>query len=333
MKALAFLFITFATVLYSFADSLERFSPCLSPNTEIIWQAPTNELPAEFWVYRRLPPQPFPVSVISNAVRLASLQIQPTPSTKPYYIWSDPNPCGMSHNISSIQPASATISFSLPRQKHLSGNIPDDQTIIQKAHEYATQFGLTRTQLVSNNVYIITNSDGCDGILTNSSCARGILLSRKLDGVSFYGNGNDGSEGFSVEFGGNGQIRSFSFAWPNLDPVQKHTTASPNEIIGCIRAQKVFCLPEGEETNYFKRIENLATNKSFTITKITPYFSEGIFGETPTNDEPPKVIAPIAELEAIGDSNSCKVSFLTPILSFAVYRLLNGAKTLAHFSN
>jgi hypothetical protein len=331
MKAFALLTTFLLAVFSSFADtsytsSPEKYNPQFSTNTPIIWQAPTNNLPKNFWIYKRLPPRPFLASVISNAVILASLQDKgfPKPSTNAFFIWSAPNPCGMAFSIFSIQPASATISFSSTNQSLSTDNIPDDETVTKRAFEYAAQFDLNRTYLIPKNIYSSSNTAGCDGTLTNCNCARGIFLSRKLDGVGFYGDANNGSDGFSIEFGSRGQIRSFSLVWPNLEHDQNSPTASPQQIIACIRAHKIIVMPNPDEETYFQRVASLANAKTFTITKITPYYSEGIFGEVPTNDEPPKIIAPLAELEAVADfgNSNATVRLLSPIISSEVSRLL-----------
>ena len=109
------------------------------------------------------------------------------------------------------------------------------------------------------------------------------FLARQLDEVAFFSadNEGDGAEGFSVEFGSRGQIRSFSLAWPNLERNQSRSTASPQQIINCIRAQKTIVLPNACEETYFQRIKALANAKTFTITKITPYYSKSIFSRMP----------------------------------------------------
>jgi hypothetical protein len=68
----------------------------------------------------------------------------------------------------------------------------------------------------------------------------------------------------------------------------------------------------------------LAKAKAFTITKIEPCYSEGVFGEVPTNDVPPEFVTPIAELEAVADfgNSNATVRLLSPIISSEVNRLL-----------
>ena len=328
LKTFAFFTAIFATTFSSVAEStnsLERFSPHFSTNTEIQWQAPTNRLPKSFLIYKRLSPRPFSASAISNAVILASLQDKgfPKPSTNAFFIWSTPNPCGMGFNIFSIQPASTTISFSSPNQNLSTDNVPDDETVTKRAFECAARFGLDQARLIPKNVYSSSNAAGCEETVTNGICARGIFLSRKLDGVSFWGDANNGSDGFSIEFGSRGQIRSFTLVWPNLEPGQKNLTASPKEIIHYIWEHKVMVLPD-DEPNYFGLVKMLAKAKAFTITKIMPYYGEGIFGEVPTNDVPPEVVTPFAELEAVADfgNSNTTVRLLSPIISSEVNRLL-----------
>ena len=311
-----------------FTNSPENFSPHFPTNTQIIWQTATNNLPGSFWIYKRLPPRPFLASVISNAVILASLQDKeiPKPSTNDFFISTFPCPECTGFTIFSIQPATTTISFFSTNQNLSTNNVPDVETVTKRAFEYAARFGLDQRHLIPKNVYTASNASGREETLTNGICARGICLARQLDGVAFFSadNEGDGAEGFSVEFGSRGQIRSFSLAWPNLERDKDNLTASPQQIINCIRAQKTIVLPKAGEDTYFQRIKALANAKTFTIMKITPYYSEGIFGEVPTNDVPPEFITPLAELEAVADfgKSNTTVRLLSPILSSEVSRLL-----------
>ena len=239
------------------------------------------------------------------------------PSTNAFFIWSAPNPCGMRFNIFSIQPDSTTISFLSPKQSLSTNDIPEDENVTEQAFEFAAQFRLDPAQLILKNVYTASNAPGNPDTLTNGTCGRGVLLSRKLGGVSFFANGNDVMEGFSIEFGSHGKIRSFSLVWPNLEPAQTSLSASPKEIIRYIREHRVMILPDNKP-NYFGRVTTLAKARTFTITKITPYFTEGIFGEVPTSDRPPEFITPFAELEGIADfgNSNVTVRLLCPIISW-----------------
>ena len=329
VNAFAFITAIFATAFSSFADStnyLENFSPHFSTNTVILWQA-TNSLPESFWIYKKLPARPFLASVISNAVILASMQdIQiPKPSTNEFFIATHPsNPEAMGHIIFLIQPATTTISFSSTNRIFSTNDVPDDEAVTRRAFECAARFGLDRAFLIPKNVYHASNAPGRTDIFTNGICARGIYLSRKLDGIGFFGEANDITEGFSIEFGSHGQIRSFELVWPNLKPDQNSPTASREEIIRCIRERRILVFPNNDELNYFERIKGLASARTLTIMKITSYYGEGVFGKMPPDDTPPEFITPFAELEAIADfgNSNAAVRFVSPVILSDVNRLL-----------
>jgi hypothetical protein len=321
VKNLVILATILAAGFTSFADtnSLENFSPQFSTNTKILWQAPANQLPENVWIYKRLPAQPFLSVVISNAVVLASLQDKefPKPSTNTFYISSTPNPCGIGFVIFLIEPATTTISFTSTNQSLATNNVPDTFTVTKRAFDCAARFGLDREHLIAKPVYTSSTAPGCDQPLTNGICGRGIFLSRKLAGLGFFGDADNASEGFAIEYGSRGQIRSFSLIWPNLKTNRLEKTASPSQIIAGIRTHKIIVLPNPGEDTYFQRLKTLSNARRFTITKIIPCYGEGQFGETPTNDVPPPWIAPFAEVEAradFGNSNTF-VRFVTPIIA------------------
>jgi hypothetical protein len=332
MKTFAILAAILMTAFSSPASSssLERFSPHFSTATPILWIAPTNHLPKNIWIYRRLGPRIFPETVISNAVVLASLQGKkiPKPSTNDFVILDEKpaNYPGPIFSIFSIHPGSGSVNYTMPNPVRGSNkDIPSDETVVARAWKYAFQLGLDPKQLVQKPL----TSQSCDfdengREATNHICGRGVYLSRLLDGIAFWGNGDDNpNEGFWIEFGNHGMIRCFSVTWPNLERYESQPTASPQQIIACIRACKVIVVPDGEE-RYFERVKALANAKKFTITGITPYYGEGVFGELPTNDEPPKFFPPIAELAAVADfgNSNLTVRLIAPILLSEVNRLL-----------
>ena len=312
-------------------SSLEKFSPHFSTNTPILWTAATNHLPKTAWVYRRLGSRIFPATVISNAIVLASLQSKgfPQPSTNQTSVTADEDadcPCGHPC-VFCINPDFATISYSIRHPERGSGNdIPSDETVVRRAWECAVQLGLDPKQLQQ----IPLTSHFCDSdeigrATTNHIGGRGECLSRQLDGICFWGSGDDNaSEGLWIEFGSHGAIRSYFLNWPNLKRHENQPTASPQQIIACIRAQKIIVVPNGDEEKYFERVEALATAKMFTITKITPYYNEGVYGEAPTNNLPSKFIVPVAELEAVADfgSSNQTVRIFAPFLQSDIARLL-----------
>jgi hypothetical protein len=309
------------------AQSWQELSSGLFTNAEIVWQVPTNALPKNLWVYHRLLPHVFPAMVISNAVVLGSLQKRGVPksSTNDFFILQEVPPDWPTSipTLLGIRPADANLYFSIANFAPVSQKeIPDDETIIKLARKCAPQLGLDPAKLVQGKFY----NHSCDtDQAANAVCGRGVFFSRQFDGVSFFSAADNGesAEGFSIEFGEHGKIQAFSVRWSVVARYKNERTASPDEIIRCLRAHKAIVMPNFRDDD-FDRLKKLATAKKFTITKITPYYGEGMFGEVPTNDVPCEFATPFAELEAVADfgNSNTTVRLLSPILSSEVVRLL-----------
>jgi len=331
LKAFAVFCLPLALVfsLPGATNSMENFSPHLSIATPIIWQSETTNLPKGFWIYKRILPHIFPASVISNAMVLASYQERgfPKPSTNDTCIFDDPDcncECARICNFS-INPESATLDFSSPDQNSFTGQIPNDKAIVIRAREYASELGIDLTKVVEKNMTSHFNTDTNGNDLTNQICGRGVNLSRQLDGFCFWGTGDNGpNAGLWIEFGSQGKIRGFSLRWPELVRYKNDQTASLQQITACIRAHKVVVIPDPADGSYFERLKNLANAKNFTITKITPYYGDGVLGETPRDGADPQFATPFAELEAVADlgNSNATLRLVAPILSSDVRRLL-----------
>lgn len=310
--------------------TLKDLSSRLFTNTTIVWQAPTGDLPKSFWVYHRNLPRIFSTTVISNAIVLGSLQSKgfPKPSTNTTCIEAEPPcPCLNVCNFF-INPGEASMSFESPNYKDGSpDSIPGDSDIAKRAWECVPQLGLDPKELVQKSFFTHTYYiDRTGKETTNFVCGRGIFLSRRLDGVAFFSADDSGSdtEGFSLELGRHGQIRLFNLRWSDIDRDESHQTASPEQTIQCIKSHVAIVLPAIDEQDYFARLRTLASAKKLTITKITPYYGEGDFGEVPTNNVPCKFVTPLAELDAVADLGSSNVTLrlVSPILSSEAHRLL-----------
>jgi hypothetical protein len=309
------------------AQSWQELSSGLFTNAEIVWRVPTNALPKNLWVYRRMLPHIFSQEVISNAIVLGSLQSRGFPRSTTHYFsmaeqvpenWPGPIPV-----IFALQPGDAYLSYSIPHNGPISRKeVPSDATIVKTALKSASLLGLDPAKLEHNKIYTHScDTDQAADVL----CGRGVFFPRYLDGIGFFSASDDGesAEGFSMEFGEHGKIQSFWVRWSKLERYKNERTASPDEIIRCLRANKTIVMPNFRDDD-LARLKKLATAKKFTITKITPYYGEGMFGEVPTNDVPCEFATPFAELEAVADfgNSNTTVRLLSPILSSEVVRLL-----------
>jgi hypothetical protein len=308
MKALVILLATWFS-FHVAAASLEDISPHFSTNAEIIWRVPTNDVPKRLWIYKKVP-HVFSAATISNAVILAGFQKKgfPKPSTNSVVIWdeiagstfSEPRP-----PYFAIGPEDGAIQYDLgDRWPHAPGEILADRAAVEYAWDCLARFGIDRTQFVKTNI-----------------ADRGVSFPRQIDGIRFQ----DDSEGFSIQqYGKDRKLRCFGLTLPALQRTKEDTTASPQEIIGCIRAFKTPILPNGEEADYFARVKTMAKAKRLTITKLTPYYGEGVYGEDTTNNLRPRWVMPVAYLQttaAFGTSNAT-LTLAAPILSSDARRLL-----------
>lgn len=309
------------------AESWQEASSRVFTHSAIVWKIPSNSVPKELWVYRRTLPHIFPRGVISNAIVLGSLQGRefPTVTTNESYIWEEvpPNWPGAISPLFCVKAGDASFYFGQAHVKPVSEKaIPDDATIVNRARSYSVQLGLDPAQLTKNRFF----SHRCDtSEATNVLCGRGVFFPRYLDGIAFFSIEENGenAEGFSMEFGEQGKIQSFSVHWSEMKRYRHEQTASPSEILNCIRRHQAIILPEFNEGD-FDRLGRLSTAKQLTIIRITLYYLEGTFGEMPVSDVPCKYATPFAELDAIANfgNSDTPVHLLAPILSSEIKRLL-----------
>jgi hypothetical protein len=288
--------------------TLENISPHLATNAQIVWKASTIDLPKELWTYQKRR-QVFSNVTISNALLLGEFTLKPFPKafTKPITLWDataegDPQP-----DYFAVDPDSGSITFR--RQRRLVGE--GDSTpnaIIERTWRYATQLGMEKAQL--SQATIADNST--------------VSLPRRLDGIPF----REDMEGFSVQYGTQGEIRSLNLVWPRLERATQERVIGSNILTLCIRAFKTPVLPHSDEPDYFRRVKTLSNAQALTITNIVVYYSEGRFGRQPDETKPETFVGPIAVLDAVADfgTSSIAVKLLAPLLASDADRLLAGKK-------
>ncbi len=296
-------------------------------NTVIIWQAPTNHLLPDYMVYRRSVPRIFSRTIISNAIVLASFQDKgfPDPSTNTTCIVADPCNCSCAQACNfCITPADASINFFSPVVQNTTNYLPDSKTVADLAKKDALKLGVDLSQITVKPETLHFNTDTNDNLMTNQLIGRSIFFCRNLNGIDYFSSFGtvDGSEGFGIEFGSYGLIRSFTYNWSEVKPSQRQRTATLQQITTCIQAHNTIVMPESENADYFSRLRALAHAKKLTITKITPFYGDYVFGAT--NNESSQFAIPFAELQCIADfgTSNAPVRLISPILASEVQRLL-----------
>lgn len=292
--------------------TLEDISPHFSSNTAVVWKAPMSQLPKSFWIYKKLPPV-FSAATISNAIVLASFQKKgfPKPSTNNVVLWADHPEIEQRPPYFSIYPSGGEISFTLGDRAPQPETILTNEIAVQRAWDCLLKLRLNRSEFLKTNA-------GNAGIY-------GVFLPRQIDEIPIY----DGLEGFQFQCDSRGKVLGFCLLFPKLERAKQDVTATPQQIVACIHAFKTALSPD-DEPNYFPRIKNLARAQKLTITRITPFYTEGDYGEVPMDNDPPTTVAPIAQLEAIANygTSNVVVRLLSPVLSSQANRLVSN-KNLA----
>jgi hypothetical protein len=136
--------------------------------------------------------------------------------------------------IFGIRPSYANLYYEMPgyTSGKAANDIPSDRTIAALAWEYARKIGLDTNELSLKNFYThFRNADEDHPTETNVILGRGVFLSRQLDGIKFFSGDEqgDGAEGFIIEFGNGGKIRTFSLCWSEVKRSERELTVGPSE--------------------------------------------------------------------------------------------------------
>ena len=101
-------------------------------------------------------------------------------------------------------------------------------------------------------------------------------------------------------------------------------TATAEEILLCIRAHKTLLVPVHEEDAYLRQVEYVARARKLTITRVTAYYGEGMYGNEPPQNEPAKEVRPVGILDATASlvTNVVSIRLYAPLLLSDVRRLL-----------
>lgn len=303
--------------------SLEAFGePLEGQNIEVIWKVSSEEVPASLKTFT-VQPSSFSSQVVSNVIGLCGFKDAAKIRTHFSGVvagkaatYQEPYPgkpvLGKSLRI---VPANGYINFFNPTASSLPGvpaeGVPSRERALQLATNLLPKLGIKESELARKPnsqelVYFVTEKrngrfDKQQKKAVEEVAARGVILFRQADGVSFSGPSDSG--GVRVEFGNNEQIKELAVTWRSLKPEKEEAIASKEEIIQAIKqGQAVVKLPEG--------LGNIARLRSVTITGLRPYY----FGTSGT--EPQAVVFPYAMLTATGDTGvtNFPVSLNCPIL-------------------
>lgn len=316
MKRFALIPVILLTALPGWAGpmTLEDVSPHFPTNAEIVWQAPTNHLPQELPTYITVP-QMFSTVTISNAMVLAAFPPKHHISAGDFHLQDGPEDRWSRALDITIQ--WGQIMYRVRTDLREPKGVPGGEEVAKRAWEYAAKLDIDPSELFEKPESRETKN--CEyGEATNQVCSRGTFLTRKIHGLEMR------DFGLGITFGGQAQLRGFCLLWPDLKVDAVHPLASPEQMTQSIRAHKTVLALTGDGSMDWAKLKALSTARKVTITKITPYYGEGRYGEEATDNGPKREISPLAEMEVMAEleHSNLTVRMLGPILARDARRLL-----------
>ena len=288
---------------------IESFSPAFPANARIIWQVPSNQIPRSLATYTNVPTI-FPVPVLSNAIRLASFPMPRPLKASTNELHMTDNNDGFWSRALDVTPQYCQLLYHVRGVLTNPTNVPSAAEVSQLAWQYARLLGLNSAELFERPQSRVVRI--CEyGPFTNLVGARSTFLTRKIGGIELRGYGLD------VEFGAHKQVRRFAVLWPTLKLAETAPTATPQQIIECIRARKTPLIPLDPEGGIdLATLAALGKTRTLTITNLTLYYGLGRFGKGPSNG-PHQFFTPDAELEATAqlERTNLQIRLYAPILA------------------
>jgi hypothetical protein len=298
-----------ASALAQDTASLDSFSPAFPANARMIWQVPSNQIPRSLSIYTNVPTI-FPVLVLSNAIRLASFPMPRALKASTNTLHVSDGSDGFWSRALDVLPQYGQLGYHVRSDITNPTNVPSAAEVTRLAWQYAGLLGLDSAELFERPQSRCARM--CDhDPFRNHVGARSTFLTRKIGGIGLR------DYGFDIEFGAHKQLRRFTVLWPTLKLAETAPTATPQQIIECIRAHKTpLALMEPEGRIDRATLAALEKTHTLTITNLTPTYAEGRLGKAPSNG-PDQVFTPYAELEATAqlDRTNLQIRLYAPILA------------------
>jgi len=285
-------------------------SPFNQTNVDLVWAAPTNNLPRELWVYRAWPAS-VSTDTISNLVALGSFTDRDRKKSpdNPHLI-SYADPTDKRGLLINTDWAFIHYSDADANDMHVTNGVPGKQQAFEMATTWLPKLGVDSRQLYRNpqgatiKVYggpdtvFFYAREGKGSALATNICMYDVTFKRALDGVEISGGSARG--GCTVEFGHHARISSIIVSWRNYKRDKLYSVPTPEILLKWIREGKaVWYSPDFDVFDW-------SSIKKIVITKITPYYYSDAYG---MNDNPQNWASPFAELEAKIEINQTNAIF------------------------
>lgn len=322
--------------------------PIQRMNLVVRWKAPKHSLPKTLWVYR-VSLTRFSPAVISNLMAVSSFTEKDKKDRRTNEVFfgglqGDPN-LRISFTAGEIEYRTDALRNYGPT--NLTKGVPATNQLLQLLTNFLPQLGISPSELARKEdspkpkvAFVVEETVFFENrtFITNVPL-RGIRFNRSVDGAELKGRVGANE----IDFGERGQIIEMSLHWPNLERRKLFQTAAPETIIKWenwsrsfdvtsqwgqilyrIRAHKTPLALTNESGVDFAELSLLTNATRFTVTTITPIYTEGPFGQQSGQQEATRYFAPCAELEGVAafGKTGISVRLRAPILSTDVDRLL-----------
>lgn len=220
-------------------------------NLEIIWEAPTNQLPEKLWTYK-VASQVFSPAVVSNAMAIGGFTEK---DLRRFRVREYPYNHREMRRYTDAEETSYLVIFpphgwleyytseAIAIGRTPVEGVPSEDEVQKQALEILAALGINKSELATKpgtnelrSYRLVETStryprDGREP--EKRTTARGLKLVRKIGDFDIHGTGSTG--GFTILFGNNAKIASMSLVWRNLIKDREVKTVTPSDIIARIK--------------------------------------------------------------------------------------------------
>jgi hypothetical protein len=290
-------------------------APFFSPELNVQWAVPTNEIPSVATVFKIVPDE-HPAFTLSNLMMLC--QFNSTNGNRS----SDPNKIsktGVYRFTASddgrtliYAPSHGRIVYSDDKAFHVTGKVegvPDEASAFALTLRYVAQLGISTNDMVKNQ------AGGLQRVFPTGSWGhtdedtqihrRGVGFTRSLDGTDVTG-----YRAFFMEYGNDAKLGGIDINWPTLRPAGSYPVARPGQMLKWIKEGRAVVLSlSGPTDARYVRVADIHKLTIIKLHRFYPYIDE---------DNPPHRIFPYAMLTAtaeFGKDDEEHVTLFAPLIS------------------
>jgi hypothetical protein len=287
---------------------LKGFAEFKRPGVEVVWAAPSNDLPAALWFYKVIP-QDFTGTLTSNLMAIGGLTVADSKdASKTSFCTQDKSRSLL------IVPANGWIQYWDSKAAVVKGaieGVPTPDEAKKMAVQVLARLGFpcsglanipgTTNLLAFSDDREQTRFDPTRGKAVTETSARGVYLVRQVDGIPMAGIGIGG--GAHVKFGNRGKIAQIELVWRNLQRIERRKVATTSEIVEWIK--------DGRAVMTRGTTVDSSSVKKLIVKNISPLYASA------SGSERQNFVSPFAKIKAlaqVGETNA-PVILYCPIIT------------------